>query len=297
VFSSLTISFRHLVYPDKHKMQQLLEEFQQISTTYPNIITKEPLERVEKAAKTNTYLKKDLVVTLYVPVGISHARLPPVAHLVCEIPPSYPIMLPKFSIQTVSFLTSDTEGSISAQLMQYISELYVAKQKNFIVSAVQWVHEIDFTDKLAKLHPRRSSANTFAREYFYFHHLWGKSKRFSILVWANELSLTGFIAPGRPGFLGMEGDVSDLRVLASRLKCVRWREMRFLASFASSPSASFSPLLPSPPFEFLHPKWVALEAQGNGLVESTVDKESFVEMLSKREIPKNEIDQLLKYLP
>lgn len=68
-----------------HQMEQLLEEFKQLSTIYPKCIKPQPIEQVEKVVKSNTLLKKDLVVTLGVPVGISHARLPPIAHLVCDI--------------------------------------------------------------------------------------------------------------------------------------------------------------------------------------------------------------------
>jgi hypothetical protein len=66
-------------------MEQLLAEFKHLSTTYPNCIKPQPIEQVERVVKSNAFLKKDLLVTLDVPVGISHARLPPVAHLVCDI--------------------------------------------------------------------------------------------------------------------------------------------------------------------------------------------------------------------
>jgi hypothetical protein len=66
-------------------MEQLLDEFKQLSVTFPNCIKPQPIEIVEKVVKTNTFLKKNLLVTLDVPVGISHARLPPITHLVCDI--------------------------------------------------------------------------------------------------------------------------------------------------------------------------------------------------------------------
>jgi hypothetical protein len=103
------------------------------------------------------------------------------------------------------------------------------------------------------------------------------------------------IAPGKPGFLGMEGDTNNLKVLELRIKCVKWREFRFLSHYAKGPSHSFSPALP-PPFEFLHPKWAEMENNGDGLVESVVEKTEFVQMLQGNRVPQEEIDMLIKNL-
>ena len=69
-------------------MEQLLHELQHITTTlFPNSLIKpQPiLEQLEKAVKSNTLLRKDVVVTCHVPITSSHARLPAVAHLICDI--------------------------------------------------------------------------------------------------------------------------------------------------------------------------------------------------------------------
>lgn len=66
-------------------MEQLLNEFQQILKTFPNSIKPQPIEQVEKAVKTKTYLKKNLQATIDIPVKIAHSRLPPIAYLHCDI--------------------------------------------------------------------------------------------------------------------------------------------------------------------------------------------------------------------
>jgi hypothetical protein len=63
-------------------MAQLQQEFTEILQTYPNSIKPQYTEQVEKAVNNNTLWKKDLLVTIDVPVGISHSRLPPIANLV-----------------------------------------------------------------------------------------------------------------------------------------------------------------------------------------------------------------------
>ena len=94
----------------------------------------------------------------------------------------------------------------------------------------------------------------------------------------------------------MEGDINNLKTLEKRCRSFKWREFRFLSLSSKTPSSSFSPLLSSPPIEFLHPKWVEMERRGEELVESVVEKAEFVQMLQGRGVPQEEIDLLLKYL-
>lgn len=105
------------------------------------------------------------------------------------------------------------------------------------------------------------------------------------------------IAPGKPGFFIFEGDVYDLRVLQQRVKCYKWKEFRFLSQFPTSSPSSPSPTLPFPPIEYLHQKWKEQEAKNDGLVQSVIDKAHFVDMLLSLQVPKHEVDLLLKYLP
>ena len=52
---------------------------------------------------------------------------------------------------------------------------------------------------------------TFAREFIKFHHIYNKHKRRDILAWAQELNLTGFSLPGKPGIVCVEGHELEVR--------------------------------------------------------------------------------------
>lgn len=51
----------------------------------------------------------------------------------------------------------------------------------------------------------KKSEDVFTRLWIYSHHIYNKQKRKNIVDWANELSLSGFSMPGKPGIICVEG--------------------------------------------------------------------------------------------
>lgn len=279
-------------------MEQLLAEFNELNTIFLDIIPPQSIAQVKSAAESGSFLKKNLQVSLNVPVANSHSRVPATAILLCDISPSYPVILPNFAVQTTFFLASETENGISSELKNFISRKYSEnKKQNFLVAAVIWVHNVDFPGFISNLHPKKTPSLTSARQYFYFHHLWSKAKRFELLRFANELSLKGMVVPGKkPGFLCLEGDTNDLVVLENRAKCFRWKEFKFMAQFGKQPTNSFVSCFGSL-IEYVEPKWAELQKTETKLVEIVNDPHLFLETLREAAVPKAEVDIVAKYFP
>ena len=71
----------------------------------------------------------------------------------------------------------------------------------------------------------RESAHTFSRVWIYSHHIYSTVKRKNILNWAEELKLTGFSLPGKPGVVFAEGSTGSVDEYYSRLKALNWKRL------------------------------------------------------------------------
>lgn len=81
-----------------------------------------------------------------------------------------------------------------------------------------------------KLEPELSAGGTgveshFCRMWLYMHHIYSKTKRRNILSLADELELTGFCLPGKPGVVCVEGSVHTTREFYSALRRWNWKSI------------------------------------------------------------------------
>ena len=61
--------------------------------------------------------------------------------------------------------------------------------------------------------------------WFYMHHIYSKDKRRCIQNWAGDLGLTGFLMPGKPGVVHIEGGKRNVDEYYDRLKGLNWQKM------------------------------------------------------------------------
>ncbi len=65
----------------------------------------------------------------------------------------------------------------------------------------------------------------FCRMWLYMHHIYSKTKRRNILSLADELHLTGFTLPGKPGVVCVEGTVATTREFYAALRRWNWKSI------------------------------------------------------------------------
>lgn len=88
-------------------------------------------------------------------------------------------------------------------------------------SLVEWVQEnihsyISSASKSFQVTP--AADRTQSRLWIQSHHIYSKSKIKNIEDWAKELSLNGFILPGKPGFICVEGMEDNCQFWWQRVK-------------------------------------------------------------------------------
>lgn len=62
------------------------------------------------------------------------------------------------------------------------------------------------------------------RVFFWAHHI--RRKQIDMLELADELSLTGLIMMGKPGYIFVEGELSKMKLAVKRVKAWHWREVK-----------------------------------------------------------------------
>ena len=100
----------------------------------------------------------------------------------------------------------------------------------YVTPIIQWIQEngIKYISSELQLEDCKSSGEVdlkFLRMWVYSHHIFAKSKRRDILDWTQELELTGFSLPGKPGLVCVEGPRGKVEEFWQRLRSLNWKKL------------------------------------------------------------------------
>lgn len=140
---------------------------------------------------------------------------------------SYPMDPPDVYVSS-NDLTRRGQDDLNSDLKQFISTLPPGEV--CLLSVVEWIRDnareycpIPKTDTALELNT--GSGTTFCRMWLYMHHIYSKTKRRNILDLAEELGLTGFCLPGKPGVVCVEGDMQTTKHFYSILRRWNWKSI------------------------------------------------------------------------
>lgn len=71
-----------------------------------------------------------------------------------------------------------------------------------------------------------SKLNEFSRMFIYSHHIFSLDKRREVMNIARDLQLTGFMMPGKPGVICVEGRSCDVDEFWTRLRGIQWQRLQ-----------------------------------------------------------------------
>ncbi|XP_077579051.1 RWD domain-containing protein 2B [Stigmatopora nigra] len=155
--------------------------------------------------------------------------------LSCTYPPDYPGVLPELTVRCGQ-LTRAQRPRLHSDLRAHLAR--ACPGEPCVLPAVEWLR-----DNLGDLVRASSAAavaavaaappgdndhdgeEAFARLWIYSHHIYNASKRKNILEWAQELRLSGFSMPGKPGVVCVEGARDDCEDFWARVKCLTWKRI------------------------------------------------------------------------
>lgn len=149
---------------------------------------------------------------------------------------SYPDTLPEVYVSS-NELSRKSQDDLNSDLQQFISTS-LSPGEVALLNIVEWIR-----DNAGTFFPISASSNdaleqesdqtkedsgpgaNFCRMWLYMHHIYSKTKRRNILAHADELQLTGFCLPGKPGIVCVEGSSQNTKDFYSTLRRWNWKSI------------------------------------------------------------------------
>lgn len=144
-----------------------------------------------------------------------------------QIPQLYPLISNPMVHVRSNELSRKDEESLNKKLQDFISSDHVLGEP-CLLDVIQWTKDnCDSYFSLDSDIPVCSNHTVpeFCRMWLYMHHIYSKTKRRSILAWAEELELTGFCLPGKPGVVCVEGLSESTSEYYHQLRKMNWKSI------------------------------------------------------------------------
>ena len=146
-----------------------------------------------------------------------------------SFPKSYPgTSAPCVSV-TSDCMTRSQQSKCNEEVQQYMSTLELGEM--VLLNIITYLQEniLKFHTPTTPLTETELVDNVPVRRqmcaWFYIHHIYSKDKRRCIQKWAGDLGLTGFLMPGKPGLVHVEGEEKSVNDYYDRLKGLNWQKM------------------------------------------------------------------------
>lgn len=157
------------------------------------------------------------------------AAVPLTVDISIRLPHSYPEKQPEVYVSS-NGLTRRGQDDLNSDLKEYVSSS-LPPGDVCLLSIVEWIRDnaggyfpipnIPDSVELESDEP----LSHFSRMWLYMHHIYSKTKRRDILSLAQELDLTGFCLPGKPGVVCIEGEVRNTKEFYTILRRWNWKSI------------------------------------------------------------------------
>jgi hypothetical protein len=146
--------------------------------------------------------------------------------LMCTLPREYPTVKPRLHVRCNKCCRSEQE-KLNTGMNEFVMSL--PDDETCVLQVIQWLQEngVSFLKQELPAHETSpiTATRKLSRVWFYMHHIYSKQKRKDILAWANELRLTGFSLPGKPGVVCVEGYCESIEEYSQRLRAMNWKRI------------------------------------------------------------------------
>nr|CAI5826824.1 unnamed protein product [Callosobruchus analis] len=136
----------------------------------------------------------------------------------------YPEKMPEVYVRNHN-LDRQMHMQLNKDWYQYVTDL--ERGEPCIFSAISWLQEN--AKKYIKLEEKPKQKEIKVEEYvrywIYSHHIYSKPKRQEIIHLANELDITGFCMPGKPGIICIEGSSENCTEWWQTIKSMNWKQI------------------------------------------------------------------------
>ena len=150
--------------------------------------------------------------------------------VVCNLPHEYPSVPPVVFTRSPS-MDKNNHRKLNEDLQDFITS--IDRGELCIYSVIEWIQENlcnyvcdnSGEDNSDRTKPKQEEDTVFTQLWIYSHHIYSKFKRRDIIDWAEELKLTGFSLPGKPGVVCVEGYSRPVDEYWHRLRRLNWKRL------------------------------------------------------------------------
>uniref|UniRef100_K1QLE3 RWD domain-containing protein 2B n=1 Tax=Magallana gigas TaxID=29159 RepID=K1QLE3_MAGGI len=148
--------------------------------------------------------------------------------LVCTFPHEYPQAAPNVFTRC-SDMSKENHRKLNEDLHEFIQSL--DRGEICMFSVIEWIQSnidnyvqpVEVDDSTSEKEVQYDTI--LSRLWIYSHHIFSKFKRRDIIDWAEELKLTGFSLPGKPGVICVEGYSRNVDDYWHRLRGMNWKRI------------------------------------------------------------------------
>lgn len=136
---------------------------------------------------------------------------------------------PMLMIRTDSF-TRQQEKQVKEAIEKYI-ETEIDKNEPYMYQVITWLQ--DNFEKLVKQKevpdkPNEVKDKKMQRIWLWSHHIYSKIKRQDILKLSKDYNLSGFMWPGKPGVVCIEGGYEEVEEMTKTIKSWQWQKLKIV---------------------------------------------------------------------
>lgn len=146
-----------------------------------------------------------------------------------DLPHLYPIKEKASVTIRNGLLTKEKERRIKAKIEDFIDSINNYEEV-YVFQILSWLQDnlkdyLGLNDKIDSLECEDKKTVEFERLWIYSHHIKSKTKRKNIVQNASDLDLTGFIRPGKPGVICVEGLKSNTLDFWKIIRSWNWQKI------------------------------------------------------------------------
>lgn len=151
--------------------------------------------------------------------------------------------MPMFTVRTDT-LNKNQETLVKRAIENFI-ETEVDKSEPYIYQVINWLQDhVDeiVTQQIEVKDEMIETVKKFERTWIWSHHIYSKIKRHDILKLCKNNKLNGFMWPGKPGVICLEGPAESVQEVLKVVKSWQWQKIKIVKveSFGGEELTRFS---------------------------------------------------------
>lgn len=157
-----------------------------------------------------------------------------------QLYPSHDV--PSIMIRTDSL--SKSQETLVKRAMEKFIETEVDKSEPYIYQVVSWLQDnidIIVITSIEKYPKKKTDAISTKMERFWIwsHHIYSKIKRQNIMKLCKSDALSGFMWPGKPGVICIEGPADNVQEVVKTIKSWQWQKIKIVKVETSDEETNF----------------------------------------------------------